>query len=190
MTRVFSGHSASHVFFLNELGDVYVLGRNEQGQCGLPISEYGTVISTATRLDRSKDFKPELAYGSDGDIVHIACGRHHTLLCTRAGLVYSTGRNTNGQCGHSNLVDIQGFRKIEASILNKDPVIQVGAGLTFSMLCTTSGKCECDHCLLLLAQSPESTSDRVFFFFSICTWLDRKRPTWKWSYWRTFHQWE
>lgn len=142
MVKVFSGHSACHAFFLNKLGDVYVMGRNEQGQCGLPVSEHGTVISTATRLDRSQHFKPELSYGPEGDIVNIACGRHHTLLCTRAGLVYSAGRNSNGQCGHSNFGDIQGFQKIEAAILARDAVVQVGTGLTFSMICTTSGKCE------------------------------------------------
>jgi alpha-tubulin suppressor-like RCC1 family protein len=144
MVRVFSGHSASHVFFLNELGDVYVMGRNEQGQCGLTTNDHGTVISTATRLDRRKHFKPELLEGSEGDIVYVSCGRSHTLLCTRAGAVYSAGKNALGQCGHSNLGDVQGFKKIEVApfVREKDPVIQVAAGITFSLICTKSGKGE------------------------------------------------
>jgi alpha-tubulin suppressor-like RCC1 family protein len=144
MVRVFSGHSACHAFFLNDRGDAYVMGRNEQGQCGLTTKDHGTVISTAIRLDRQENFKPELPIGSDGDIVHISCGRGHTLLCTKGGAVYSAGKNALGQCGHSNLADVQGFKKIETApfVREKDPVVQVAAGITFSLILTKSGKGE------------------------------------------------
>lgn len=144
MVRVFTGHSACHVFFLNELGDVYVMGRNEQGQCGLTVKEHGAVVSTATRLDRRKHFQPELPIGSEGDIVNVSCGRHHTLLCTKSGAVYSAGRNALGQCGQPNLADVHGFKKMDVApfVREKDPVVQVAAGLTFSLICTLSGKGE------------------------------------------------
>lgn len=144
MTRVFAGHSACHAIFLNEHGDVYVLGRNEFGQCGLASSTHGTVISSATRLDRDNDFSPALSHGPEGDIVHVACGRSHSLLCTRGGSVYATGKNANGQCGIANLGDIGRFKRIDTApfVKEKDPVIQVAAGVTFSLLCTASGKGE------------------------------------------------
>lgn len=144
MIRVFAGHSACHAFFLNQFGDIYALGRNEFGQCGLPTSEYGTSISTSTRLDRKKHFTPELPLNSDGDIVHVACGRQHTLLCTKEGSVYAAGKNALGQCGNARLTDLTKFTKIEAATFakDKDPVIMVGAGITFSLICTKSGKGE------------------------------------------------
>ena len=144
IARVFSGHSACHAFFLNTSGDIYTLGRNEHGQCGLALAEHGPTISTATRLDRSRHFAPGLPAGPEGDVVHVACGRQHTLLCTRAGSVYAAGKNANGQCGSEKLGDLTLFRRIEVApfVKEKDPVVMVGAGITFSLVCTASGKGE------------------------------------------------
>jgi alpha-tubulin suppressor-like RCC1 family protein len=142
MIKVFAGHSACHAFFLNQFGDIYAYGRNEVGQTGLPISEHGSSVFTATRLDRGEHFVPELSSGPEGDIVQVACGRFHTLVCTRGGSVYAAGKNANGQCGSSKLVDLERFRKIEVApfVKEKDPVVMVGAGITFSLICTASGK--------------------------------------------------
>lgn len=147
MKRVFSGHSAVHAFFLNEHGDLFALGRNEHGQLGLPIAETdnvgGKAIYSATRLDRDAHFLPPLPHKSDGDVVDVACGRNHTLLCTRDGRVYTAGLNTNGQCGHPNTQgDVQLFHRIEVApfVKEKDAVVKVAAGITFSLALTVSGK--------------------------------------------------
>lgn len=144
MAKVFSGHSASHAFFLNLSGDIYTIGRNEHGQCGLSLSEHGSTITTAFRLDRAKNFLPQLPMGREGDVVHVACGRQHTLLCTRAGSVYAAGKNANGQCGNSKLSDLETFQRVESApfIKEKDPVVMSAAGITFSLVCTASGKGE------------------------------------------------
>lgn len=155
MVRVFSGHSACHAFFLNDQGDLYALGRNEHGQLGLPKGAKkadgdasATAVFTATRLDRQAHFHPALPHGRDGDVVQVACGRHHTLLCTRAGTVYAAGLNANGQCGNKqtqqNGGDLEHFRKIDTApfLKEKDPVVMVAAGITFSLVCTQAGKGE------------------------------------------------
>lgn len=151
MKRVFSGHSASHAFFLNEHGDLFAIGRNEHGQLGLPseATEDGTpsgkAIYTATRLQRDTHFVPPLPANSDGDVVHVACGRNHSILCTRAGSVYAVGLNAVGQCGHPQTdADLQLFRKVSTApfIKEKDPVVMVAAGWTFSLALTASGKGE------------------------------------------------
>lgn len=101
MARIFSGHSASHSVFVSTTGEAYVLGRNEHGQCGLPLtgssSAAGKAIHVPIKLDRNQHFNPPRPAGTDGDIVDVACGRHHTLLCTKGGDVWGAGMNTAGQ---------------------------------------------------------------------------------------------
>lgn len=150
MKRVFSGHSASHSFFLNDQGDLYTLGRNEHGQTGLPKDAKasgggGTAIYTSTRLDREHHFVPPLPSNKDGDVIHVACGRSHSVLCTRSGAVYATGLNKDGQCGNKQTQgDLEKFRRVDAApfVKEKDAVVMCAAGLTFSLLCTASGKGE------------------------------------------------
>lgn len=145
--RVFSGHSAVHAFFLNVHGDLFALGRNEHGQLGLPITPNddvgGKAVFMATRLDRDIHFVPAAPHTSDGDVVDVSCGRNHTLLCTRDGKVYAAGLNTNGQCGHPKTQgDVELFHRIEVApfVKDKDPVVKVAAGITFSLALTASGK--------------------------------------------------
>lgn len=161
MKRVFSGHSASHAFFLNEHGDIYALGRNEHGQLGLPrvpkpapasaigsksedaVQIGGKNVYTATRLDRDVHFSPPLPADQEGDIVHVACGRNHSILCTRSGSVYAAGTNALGQCGNGQTEgDIEIFKRIEKAQFtkDKDAVVMVSAGITFSLILTASGK--------------------------------------------------
>lgn len=148
MRRIFSSHSSCHAVLLSEEGEAYVIGRNEQGQCGLPnYSVAGTKLSgsavwDAYKLDRATDFIPPLSSSDDSNISFAACGRSHTLLVTAAGSVYATGVNTSGQCGLPNMSVLHTFQKIETApfIKDKDPVIAASCGNTFSMLLTKSGK--------------------------------------------------
>lgn len=148
MRRIFSSHSSCHAVLLSEEGEAYVIGRNEQGQCGLPNyvvagpKPSGTAVWDAYKLDRATDFIPPLPQSSDGDIVFAACGRSHTLVVTSSGSVYGTGVNTSGQCGSPNMSVLHTFQKIETApfIKEKDPVVAASCGSTFSMLLTKSGK--------------------------------------------------
>jgi len=107
MQHVFSGHSACHSFFVSTSGEAYVLGRNEHGQCGLPLNAShsagasaaasGKAIHVPIKLDRNHHFHPSRPAGPEGEIIDIACGRNHTLLCTRGGDVWGAGSNFFGQ---------------------------------------------------------------------------------------------
>lgn len=130
-------------------GDVYIIGRNEHGQCGLPIRPVpgsskpsGVAVWDAYMLDAATDFSPALPSGPKGHIVAAACGRSHTLLITADGSVYSAGLNTSGQCGHPESQTVPLFTRIEtgAFIKERDPIVAASCGLTFSMLLTQSGK--------------------------------------------------
>lgn len=102
VTNAFAGHSACHAVFVNVQGDAFVYGRNEKGQCGLPIKAEeedlgGMAIDEPILLDRTKHFLPPLDTTSRSDIVNAACGRHHTLMVTRGGTVYAAGSNASSQ---------------------------------------------------------------------------------------------
>ncbi|GAK66247.1 RCC1/BLIP-II [Moesziomyces antarcticus] len=149
MKRIFSSHSSCHAVLLSVDGDVYIIGRNEHGQCGLPIRPVpgsskpsGVAVWDAYMLDAATDFSPALPSGPKGHIVAAACGRSHTLLITAGGSVYSAGLNTSGQCGHPESQTVPLFTRIEtgAFIKERDPVVAASCGLTFSMLLTQSGK--------------------------------------------------
>lgn len=149
ITRIFAGHSACHSAFLTLQGDVFVYGRNDKGQCGRPIQPLskgdlssGPAVYEPYRLNRTSDFLPALEKGSRGDIIHAAIGRNHTLLVTRGGQVYATGSNANSQIALKTSSETQVFTRIEGAPWTKegDPVVQVAAGLTFSLYLTTSGK--------------------------------------------------
>ncbi|KAN0062784.1 hypothetical protein ACQY0O_004980 [Thecaphora frezii] len=147
MSRVHTSHSSCHAVLLSVDGDAYVLGRNEQGQCGFspkPVAEApsGPAVWSPVKLQRAQHFSPPLPADDKGDIIYAATGRSHTLLVTAAGAVYAAGLNSSGQCGLplQNIVD--GFQKIETApfIRDKDAVVAASCGATFSMLLTASGK--------------------------------------------------
>ncbi|CAO1637787.1 unnamed protein product [Sympodiomycopsis kandeliae] len=147
ITNAYAGHSACHAVFVNVQGDAFVYGRNEKGQCGLPIKAQeqdlgGTSIDEPILLDRTRHFSPPLDTTSRSDIVHAACGRSHTLMVTQGGAVYAAGSNATSQLALPRQADTPIFTRIEGAPWTKagDPVVQVAAGLTFSLFLTASGK--------------------------------------------------
>ncbi|EPQ26652.1 uncharacterized protein PFL1_05632 [Pseudozyma flocculosa PF-1] len=147
MSRVHTSHSSCHAVLVSVDGDAYIIGRNEQGQCGLstknlPNQPSGPAIWDTVKLGRATHFAPPLPADQKGDIVYAATGRSHTILVTAAGSVYATGLNSSGQCGLPLQNIVEGFQKIETApfIREKDPVVAASCGVTFSMLLTASGK--------------------------------------------------
>ncbi len=138
---------------------------NAANGAGEPISRNGSIY-TPFALDRSLHFDPPLPAGAAGDIVEAACGRHHTLLVTRAGRVYAAGLDSSGQLGlgegsgeseangrtpppgaarsGANADIVDRFRRIDDApfVKGKDPVVQVACGNTFSLALTKGGKGE------------------------------------------------
>lgn len=86
---VASGPTSAHSVIVTEDGKALSWGRNEKGQLGQGDQERR---DTPTEIDGIKDF----------NIVNVSCGRHHTLLLTECGTVFSCGENKHGQCGIGN----------------------------------------------------------------------------------------
>ena len=147
--KIYTSHSGCHALFLTTRGDVYVIGRNDHGQLGFPPSSSSTATSATfepVRLDRSQHFSPPLPASRQGDIVHAAAGRHHSLLVTRAGTLYASGNGQSGQTGLGKEADVHKFTRVESApwIKAKDRVVKVACGITFSVVITASGLSECD----------------------------------------------
>lgn len=102
----------------------------------------GIAIAEPFHLHRTNNFLPALDKSSKGDIVHAACGRSHSLLVTRGGQVYASGTNANSQIALPRSGETQIFTRIEGAPWSKssDPVVQVAAGLTFSLFLTANGR--------------------------------------------------
>ncbi|KAG8936417.1 hypothetical protein FRC03_001989 [Tulasnella sp. 419] len=135
---VHTSHSGCHAIVLSLDGAAYLFGRNSSGGLGLPSSSHPFVSEMTPRKLRPMDLSA--ARNSSVKFVHAACGRSHSLLVTSDGQVYSAGANNLGQCGHSQAPEVSSFKLVNGPWSKGDPAIQVGAGVTFSLVLTESGK--------------------------------------------------
>jgi alpha-tubulin suppressor-like RCC1 family protein len=116
-----------HLAFLDELGQVYTLGSNLDGQLGIGKS---TVCETTKPLlvkdlplpikaiacgvnstYRKSETAPKLV--SVFQIKAVACGKHFTAVISDKGELFMTGANTDGQLGRGNTDDSFQFVKVE-----------------------------------------------------------------------------
>ena len=86
-----------HTFLRTTAGEVYVTGRNTEGQLGLNDLTDRKVFTKVTGIPLIAD---------------MACGFYHTFLRTTAGEVYVTGWNTNGQLGLNDTTSRQVFVEV------------------------------------------------------------------------------
>lgn len=81
---------AAHSVAVDAAGAVYAWGHNRYGQLGLPRAQHGTVCPV-----------PSLVPGLPEPAAAVAAGWHHTLILSRSGAVFATGKNSHGQLGCS-----------------------------------------------------------------------------------------
>ncbi len=75
-----------HSMFLTDLGSVYTVGRNTDGQLGIN--------------SRKEAKTPTFVLGLREDFVkHIACGADYSVVVAETGSVFAWGSNANGQLG-------------------------------------------------------------------------------------------
>ena len=94
ITQVGAGNE--HSIFLTSSGDVYAVGYNDNGQCG---------IGSNTPLRDVKKISG-LTAGTDDKIaqIHVYNGCEHTLAISRTGKLYSFGYNYRGQLGNGTTI--------------------------------------------------------------------------------------
>jgi alpha-tubulin suppressor-like RCC1 family protein len=89
---VFSG-PASLTGLLTASGQLFAMGQNFYGQCGVGKTDPGIL------------YEPQLVQGFDPDdarVVDVAIGFEHVLAVTAGGSLYAWGRGDRGQCGHGD----------------------------------------------------------------------------------------
>lgn len=74
-----------HTSFVDDIGRMFVCGKNNQGQLGL-----GTYIN---------EFTPYYVTRIPDKIVEAACGDEHSVVLTQNGEIYTMGCNNRGQLG-------------------------------------------------------------------------------------------
>ncbi len=135
------GHSAA----LSKIGQVFICGRNVQGQLGLgnpenfPQNERGHHHQAGFRL---------VSALSSSHVTHISCGGEHSVAITADSEVYTFGAGHRGQLGHGTDANENLPKLVEAMKDTRRNMLQVSCG---------------NNCTLLLAGGP-----RVPSLYKIC----------------------
>ncbi len=135
------GHSAA----LSKIGQVFVCGRNVQGQLGLgnpgnfPQNERGHHYQAGFRL---------VSALSSSHVTHISCGGEHSVAITADSEVYTFGAGHRGQLGHGTNANEHLPKLVEAMKDTRRHMLQVSCG---------------NNCTLLLAGGT-----RVPSLYSVC----------------------
>ncbi len=123
-----------HWLALTSEGRIYAWGRNRDGQLGIG----------STDSDRHKTPQEVPASGvlSGRSVVAIAAGQAHSLVLTSDGRIATWGLNRYGELG----VDAVGRYPVPLEIsaggaLSGETVVAIAAGLSFSQVLTSEGRC-------------------------------------------------
>ncbi len=124
ITQVVSG--IAHSMAINSFGQLYVWGRNAQGQLGLGDDIDSNVpIELTTGIIFAKN------------IVYIACS-DHSLAVDDSGLVYGWGRNSNGQLGLGG-TNVDRNEPALVTAIQNQKIVKVACNETHSMMLDDAG---------------------------------------------------
>ena len=108
VTQIYAG--GYHLFALKNDGTVWCCGKNDYGQLGLGNTNSK---STFTKVTTNTE-----------DTVKISCGYEHTYILKNNGMIFSCGKNSNGQLGLSTTNDMTTFNQVQ----NMDNVRNIISG--------------------------------------------------------------
>jgi len=109
-----------------------------------PGSSHHSYLSTIapdqnlTRVEKKKAIRKK-------KVIQVSCMRSHTLVLLQDGSVYSMGDDSHSELGLGSIMVINGRKraktphKIDPNYFNYEKVIQVSAGIYYSMVLTQSG---------------------------------------------------
>jgi alpha-tubulin suppressor-like RCC1 family protein len=83
----------SHSILVEEDGEVYAVGGNKFGQCGVNTKVEAILNWRKCAFQKSED-------GDDIEIVQASCGENFTVLLSSEGYIYSSGLSEFGQLGN------------------------------------------------------------------------------------------
>ena len=116
----------SHSLFVTDTGTVYSTGWNPNGQLGLGDTTQRNVPTLITTNINNVN------------IIAISCGDSHSLFLTNTGKVYSTGLNSSGQLGLSDITQRNVPTLITTNIGNLN-IIAISTGYDHSLFLTNTG---------------------------------------------------
>ncbi|KAI9572017.1 regulator of chromosome condensation 1/beta-lactamase-inhibitor protein II [Boletus coccyginus] len=136
ITSVHASCCACHFIALDIDGTAWMFGRN--APCALGVAGVDFISENTPR----RVLASALGAKEGTKFVHAACGRSHALLVDSEGNVWSAGANNHGQCGHPVTPQITAFKSIDGPYVDgeRQRVVKAGAGVTFSIVLTESGR--------------------------------------------------
>lgn len=145
ISKVFSGTKTS--VLIDTTGSAFSFGENQEAQLGLggnlgPVDSYHGGSQRAFVADPERVLFPE-----EVCVTSASLNRRHSLFLTSTGKVHSCGSSFDGALGLTdNVLGSTRFIPVSTSpalvqgLPHDDPVVSIGAGLSFSLALTASNK--------------------------------------------------
>ncbi|KAL5513720.1 hypothetical protein ACEPAH_4120 [Sanghuangporus vaninii] len=143
ITSIHASGAGCHVVCIAVDGSAYLFGRNAPAALGRAMRTESNQPSGVVSENEPRKLTPQMLGAPKGvTFVHAAVGRSHTLLVGSNGEVWTAGGNSHGQCGHPPCSEISSFTAIRGPWAGgeKEKIVKVGAGVSFSLLLSESGK--------------------------------------------------
>ncbi|KAK7494796.1 hypothetical protein BaRGS_00013923, partial [Batillaria attramentaria] len=115
-----------HTALVAESGRVFMFGPNNWGELGI-----GSATKVANKPSCIKSLKSEKSR-------LVACGRHHSIIATESGKIYTFGANNDGQLGIDGLTSTDTPKHVDS--LEDTQYKMVAAGSDHSMALTEDGR--------------------------------------------------
>jgi len=145
ISKVFSGTKTG--VLIDKTGSVFSFGENQEAQLGLggnlgPVDSYHGGSQRAFVADPERVLFPE-----EVRVTSASLNRRHSLFLTSTGKVHSCGSSFDGALGltdsvlgSTRFVPVSTSPALVEGLPDDDPVVSIGAGLSFSLALTASNK--------------------------------------------------
>ena len=145
ISKVFSGTKTS--VLIDTTGSAFSFGENQEAQLGLggnlgPVDSYHGGSQRAFVADPERVLFPE-----EVCVTSASLNRRHSLFLTSTGKVHSCGSSFDGALGltdsvlgSTRFIPVSTSPALVQGLPHDDPVVSIGAGLSFSLALTASNK--------------------------------------------------